>query len=172
MDTALAPLAAILELNTDLVLNCLDGVSDEEARRRPGGAGNSLAFLTAHLTDSRHFLVDRLGHALSNPLAALLAEARGIEDIAVWPSLTEQREAWAAIGLHLTATLSSLSAEDLARADLHRFPFPDRTGLGLVAFLTQHDSYHLGQMALLRRQLGHPAMRYTRRPRHSAAERA
>jgi uncharacterized damage-inducible protein DinB len=32
--------------------------------------------------------------------------------------------------------------------------------LGLVAFLVQHDSYHLGQVAFLRRQLGHPAMSY------------
>jgi uncharacterized damage-inducible protein DinB len=36
--------------------------------------------------------------------------------------------------------------------------------LGLIAFLAQHDSYHLGQLAFLRWQLGHPAMSYTRGP--------
>jgi uncharacterized damage-inducible protein DinB len=34
--------------------------------------------------------------------------------------------------------------------------------LGLIAFLVQHDSYHLGQIAFLRKQLGKPAMSYAR----------
>ena len=32
MHPSIAPLAAIYDLNTDLHLNCLDGVNDEEAR--------------------------------------------------------------------------------------------------------------------------------------------
>ena len=95
MEPQVAPLRAILELNTDLLLNCLDGLSDEEARRRLEGGGNTIAFLAAHLTDTRHFLANRLGHPLANPLV-------------------------------------------------------------------QHDSYHIGQMGFLRRQLGKPAMAYAR----------
>ncbi|MBA3894225.1 MAG: DUF664 domain-containing protein [Gemmatimonadales bacterium] len=48
MNPAVAPLAAILDLNTDLLLNCLDGVSEEEARHRLAGQGNSLVSLIAH----------------------------------------------------------------------------------------------------------------------------
>jgi uncharacterized damage-inducible protein DinB len=32
----------------------------------------------------------------------------------------------------------------------------------MIAFLVQHDSYHLGQVAFLRRQLGKPPMSYAR----------
>jgi uncharacterized damage-inducible protein DinB len=32
----------------------------------------------------------------------------------------------------------------------------------MIAFLVQHDSYHVGQMAFLRRQLGKAAMSYRR----------
>ena len=32
--------------------------------------------------------------------------------------------------------------------------------LGAVAFLLQHDSYHVGQLALLRKHFGLGAMRY------------
>jgi uncharacterized damage-inducible protein DinB len=39
---------------------------------------------------------------------------------------------------------------------------PDTSRLGLIAFLTQHDSYHIGQLAFLRRQLGRSPMAYTR----------
>ena len=162
MNPALAPLAAILDLNTDLLLNCLDGLSEEEARHRLQGGGNSLAFLVAHLTDTRHFMAARLGRPLPNPLTPLLAGARGIDDIRSWPPLDELRAAWRSIGGHLAAVLPALGSEELSEPNLHRFPLGDSTRLGFLAFLTQHDSYHVGQAAFLRRQIGKPAMAYIR----------
>lgn len=163
MEAPLVPLAGIFELNTDLLLNCIDGLTDAEAQRRLDAGGNSLAYLAAHLADSRHFLVARLGHPLANPLASVLAAARGIDDIRAWPPLGEMRDAWLAVSDHLAAALESVTAEELAQPNSHRFPLSDTTQLGLVSFLAQHDSYHVGQMAFLRRQLGKPAMAYTRR---------
>ena len=58
--------------------------------------------------------------------------------------------------------MAGRTAEELRRPKVHRFPLEDTTELGLIAFLTQHDSYHIGQLAFLRRQLGKPAMVYTR----------
>ena len=162
MEPQVAPLHAILELNTDLLLNCLDGLSDHEALQRLSGGGNTIAFLAAHLTDSRHFLAQRLGHPLANPLSRYLAQASSIEDIVEWPSLAEQREWWRGVSRHLCDVVSARTVEDLRRANVHRFPMNDSTELGLIAFLTQHDSYHIGQIGFLRRQLGKAAMAYTR----------
>ena len=128
----------------------------------PRGGGNSVAFLAAHLTDTRHFLVERLGSPLRNPLARYLAEARSIADIREWPTLEEIRAAWLAVSAHLQAVLGKLPAAELAEPNVHRFPLGDSTRLGMIAFLAQHDSYHLGQMAFLRRQLGKTAMSYAR----------
>jgi uncharacterized damage-inducible protein DinB len=162
MDARLAPLALILDLNTDLLLNTLEGLTNSESQYRLEGGGNSIAFLAAHLTDTRHFLVSRLGHPLANPLARYLADAKSIDEIRSWATLDQVRSAWMSVSLHLQATLESLRPDELARSDVHRFPFPDTTALGLVGFLTQHDSYHLGQAAFIRRQLGKPAMSYAR----------
>jgi uncharacterized damage-inducible protein DinB len=162
MDPQLAPLAAIYELNTDLLLNCLAGLTDTEAQCRLEAGGNSVTFLAAHLTDSRHFLVARLGRPLANPLARYLADVRSIEDILEWPTLDEIRPAWLAISAHLLAVLAELTPAELAEANAHRFPFGDTSRLGMVAFLVQHDSYHLGQVAFIRRQLGKPPMSYAR----------
>lgn len=162
MESQVAPLHAILELNTDLLLNCLDGLSDDEARQRLAGGGNTLAFLAAHLTDTRHFLAQRLEHPLANPLSRYLAQASSIEDILEWPTLAEQRGWWRAVSRHLLDVLSARTAEELRRPNVHRFPMEDSTELGLIAFLVQHDSYHIGQMGFLRRQLGKSAMAYTR----------
>jgi uncharacterized damage-inducible protein DinB len=162
MEPQLASLAAILDLNTDLLLNTLDGLGNDDGQARLPGGGNSLAFLAAHLTDTRHFLAERIGHPVANPVAPYLAGARTIDDITEWPSLAELRDAWCAVSAHLHSTLARMSAADLAQANFDRFPLADGTRLGMIAFLVQHDSYHVGQMAFLRRQLGKSAMTYRR----------
>jgi uncharacterized damage-inducible protein DinB len=169
MEPQVRPLAALYNLNTDLLLNCLDGLSDAEAQRRLEAGGNSITFLAEHLTDTRHFLVTRLGQPLPNPIARYLADVRSIEEITEWPTLEEVRSAWQTVSDHLQSVLSGLSAASLAQPNVHRFPLEDTTRLGLMTFLAQHDSYHLGQVAFIRRQLGKPPMSYGRRPRHSAA---
>jgi uncharacterized damage-inducible protein DinB len=169
MDPQVAPLAALFELNTDLLLNCLDGLTDAEAQRRLEAGGNSVTFLASHLTDSRHFLVARLGRPATNPLARYLADVRSIEDIQEWPSLKEIGQAWLAVSAHLLAVLGDLSASELAESNVHSFPTSDPTRLGMIAFLVQHDSYHLGQVAFLRRQLGKLPMSYGRRLRPTPA---
>jgi uncharacterized damage-inducible protein DinB len=168
MDVRLAPLAMILDLNTDLLLNGLEGLSDNEAQRRLPGGGNSVAFLAAHLTDSRHFLATRLGQSLANPLARYLADAKSIDEIRSWATLDQVRAAWLSISTHLQMVLESLGPEEIGRANAHRFPIPDTTTLGMIAFLTQHDSYHIGQLGFVRRQLGKPAMTFTRGIRAAA----
>ena len=169
MDPQVAPLAALYELNTDLLLNCLDGLTDDEARRRLEAGGNSVTFLAGHLTDTRHFLANRLGHPLFNPLARYLADVRSIEEIRELPSLGEIRSAWQAVSTHVLAVLAELTPTDLAEPNVHRFPLEDTTRLGMIAFLAQHDSYHLGQIAFIRRQLGKPPMSYARRPKSATS---
>jgi uncharacterized damage-inducible protein DinB len=172
MDPRVTPLATLYELNTDLVLNCLNDLTDAEAQRCLAGGGNSVAFLAAHLADTRHFLVKRLGYALPNRLERYLAEARTIGDIREWPTLDEIRASWLAVSAHLQDVLDKLAAEQLDEGNVHRFPSGDSTRLGLIAFLVQHDSYHLGQIAFLRKQLGKPAMAYTRGAAVAAAGRS
>jgi uncharacterized damage-inducible protein DinB len=167
MESQVAPLHAILQLNTDLLLNCLDGLSDEEALRRLEGGGNTVAFLAGHLTDTRHFLASRLGHPLANPLSRYLAEASSIEEVVEWPSLADQCEWWRTVSRHVCDVVAARTAEELRRSNVHRFPLGDSTELGLIAFLVQHDSYHIGQLGFLRRQLGKPGMTYTRGTRES-----
>ena len=163
MDLRVAPLAAIFELNTDLLLNCLDGLSQDEAQRRLDGGGNSIIFLAAHLADTRHFLLGRLGHPLANPLSRYLADARRIEDIGEWPTLEELRRGWLGVSGQLAEVLAELESGALDRTGTHRFPVGDSSPLGMLAFLAQHDSYHVGQAAFIRRQLGKSAMTYARR---------
>jgi uncharacterized damage-inducible protein DinB len=165
MHPSVAPLAGILRLNTELLLNCLAGLDDAMAALRLTPSTNNAAFLVAHLVDSRHFLAATLGAPLANPLTPVLAGARSLDDIAPLPSLAELAATWEAISAHLAVLIERLDTPALAAPVVRALPGGDATILGSLTFLVQHDCYHLGQLGLLRRQLGLPAMAYAIAPR-------
>ena len=170
MDPRAVPFASLLRLNTRLLLNCLEGLSDDQASVRVLPPTNSVAFLVAHLIDARHKLLAVLGGAAENPLTELFADARSIDDVPSLPSLVELCEAWQAVASALASRLAELSAEEIDAPAPQRYPGDDPSVLGALAFLVQHDSYHIGQLALLRRALGLPAMRYGRSARAEQPE--
>ncbi len=159
MDQRIASLANIFAVNTGLLHNCLDGVNDGLANRRITPDCNTLAFLAAHLTDARHYICKVLAKELPNPLSEVLGKGKTLDEIGALPPLTEIVTAWDAVSAHLAAVLAVVDDATL-EGKTHRFPGADGTVLGGLAFLAQHDSYHIGQMALLRRQLGLGAMGY------------
>lgn len=162
MEARLRPLAAIFDLNTDLLGNCVLDLTDAQANQRLEGGGNSIAFLVAHMIDARHYLARMLGAPAPNPIGSLLADAGSIEDVKTMPTLSELLDAWREIGAHLARTFEELSPARLDAASPFDFPIPGGTAAEAAAFLAQHDSYHLGQISFLRRQLGLPAMTYDR----------
>jgi uncharacterized damage-inducible protein DinB len=162
MDPRIAPLADILRLNTKLLRNCLDGLTDEQAARRPSTSTNSAAFVAAHLSDARFYLLHMLGAEQPNPLAAYLDGARGIDDVKRFPPIAEIQRAWTAVSHALRDRLDTVTAKDLDGAVTPPFPLPvsDPTMLSVLTFFVQHDSYHIGQLALLRKHAGLAAMHY------------
>lgn len=161
MDPRVAPLAGILRLNNRLYRNCLDGVTEEQARIRPSDTTNSAAFVAAHLAESRYYTLKVLGAERPNPLVPYLGEWRGIDEIQEWPSLREIESAWTDASGALQARLEAMTAAELDAPSGTQMPIDDTSVLGLLGFMVQHDSYHLGQLSLLRKHCGLPAMAYS-----------
>ncbi len=69
MDPRLEGLLSILDINTKLFRNCLNGVSDEVARRQPNPETSSVAFLACHVVDARDYLAQLLGIERQYPAA-------------------------------------------------------------------------------------------------------
>jgi uncharacterized damage-inducible protein DinB len=162
MDPRIGPLTEILRLNTKLFRNCLEGVSDDAAARRPSSTTNSAAYIAVHVAEARFFLLKMLGAEQPSPIAAYLAGVRGIEDVKQFPSMAEIQRAWTTASHALRDRLEAMTAAELDARIASPFPLPvaDPTTLSLLAFLVQHDSYHIGQLALLRKHAGLPAMQY------------
>jgi uncharacterized damage-inducible protein DinB len=156
----LVPLYEIFKLNSRLFLNCLDGWKENQARWRPSPDANSAAFIALHLVDSRHYIARILGMTTENPFA-FLADAKTIDDMKTWPPLEEIASAWKTVTGNMRERFKTLTPADLAApADWQEVPVDDKTQLGLLVFMMQHESYHIGQLAILRKQAGLSAMSY------------
>ena len=153
-------LATVLRMNTRLFLNCLSGVSDEHGRQRANERTNSITFIACHITDSRYFVARYLGLEEKNPLENVLRDVNSIEDVGELPLLEDVREIWRLISPTVEACINGLSEDELRAPSPQRFPVDQLTVYGGIGFLVQHESYHLGQLALLRKFHGYPAMKY------------
>ena len=160
MDSRLKLLLEILKVNDQLFQNCLAAVDDATAWRRPNDKTNNLVFLGLHLVDARFFLAGKLGSAAENPLRRFCEGVRGIDDFSEFPSVAELLDGWSAAAAALKDALDAVPIETLDAEASFKFPVGDRSWLGGVAFLMQHESYHIGQMALLRKYFGLEAMTY------------
>jgi uncharacterized damage-inducible protein DinB len=160
VDSRVLCLAEILRLNTQLFRNCLDSLDDGAAAMRPSSETNNIAFIAAHVTDARFFLLRVLNAEHPNPMAAYLKDARGIDDLKRLPTLGELQAAWTDASRALRDRLPSLTAAELDGPSGARLPGPELTMLDTLTFLVQHDSHHIGQLALLRKYVGFPAMTY------------
>jgi hypothetical protein len=70
------------------------------------------------------------------------------------------RDAWRTVSSALADRLATLTAAELDTRAAQSFPVHDESLLGGIAFLQQHESFHIGQLAYLRRLLGLGSMSY------------
>lgn len=160
MDPSLVPLAALLRLNTGLFLNAIADLDEVAATARPNAHTNNVGFIGGHLVETRAWASRYLGLAEISPFGGVLEHAAALEDIPVLPSLAAIQAAWLDLSPRLEARLDILTVGDLMGRSSQRFPGVPETMLGGIAFLLQHESYHIGQLAYLRKFLGLPAMSY------------
>jgi Uncharacterized protein conserved in bacteria len=165
MHPSVTALASIFRLNTELVLNCIEDLDDERAQERGDPPVNSITFLVAHLTETRHLMARLMGQPLPSPFSQAFGKARTLDEAGPLPSLDDVRAHWERISAHVAVHIERLDTAQLVQSSSQKLPGSDGTLLGALAFLAQHESYHLGQIGILRRQRGCSPMQYRLRPR-------
>lgn len=137
----------------------LEGVSHEESLRSPEPFGNNANWVLGHLVDSAEGVLGLLGQPRVLDSGALARYRRGTSpliDAAEALPLERLLEVWDEASKRINVGLKSIPEE---RIDA---PVPaDLTWMGTtigaaVAFVSFHQSYHAGQLGLLRRLLGKP----------------
>ncbi|HEX5010492.1 MAG TPA: DinB family protein [Planctomycetota bacterium] len=153
MSAPLQPLAERFAFNDRFLDMLTEGFTDADWLHR-AGPGNHAQWLLGHLASTRRASLRGFGETVEEqpwerhfgmghePTAAS-------DDIA--PALL--REAFIKNGAELRRWLGGLN-EAQAAADFRPFPDGSRTVAGVAHFLHFHESYHLGQIGLLRRVCG------------------
>lgn len=160
MDKRIVPLQEILSLNTRLFHNTLSGVDDASAQTRPGPGANHMTFIAVHVLDARAWMARYLGLDYRHPFEDELAHVTSVDDVERFPTLEAIIGAWDEVSEKLSERMVSVAERELARESEQEFPIADRSVLGGLAFLLQHESFHIGQLALIRRLLGFGPMSY------------
>ena len=159
-------------LLTDWYLSVLEGIRPADGRSILSEHNNSLEWLAGHLLVTRCRNLTRLGgQAQDLPFLEAYVDPTlpppGFRPFArnrAYPSLAECAEVWGSISRPFLATLQAAD-EHMLRTVL---PLSGPTGgFTLEDFLVSavlHESFHIGQMSIIRKALGYPAMYWFPRP--------
>jgi uncharacterized damage-inducible protein DinB len=150
--------ALIYKLNNGVVSRTLDGLSDDEVWQSPPGGGNPIGWILGHVAEYRVGLLGLLGCPLHTEWSARLfgrGSVRG--DRRAYPSRAAIESTWNATHRAMRDAFAAVTSEQLSAPATIELPGV-RTLAEQIAFGAFHESYHVGQMGYVRRQLGHTAV--------------
>ena len=138
----------------------LEGVTHEESLLQPGPGGNCLNWVVGHLVNIYNGALPLLGQEPVLEKGAIERYARGsapLRDPSEAMQLGELTAAWSAACDRVGAGLAGLTPEVLDRpAPFSPTNNPNETVRSLVSTVLFHQTYHAGQLGILRRLAGKP----------------
>jgi uncharacterized protein YndB with AHSA1/START domain len=155
---ALAPISLIFKLNTGLLRTTLDGVAADELWRRPTPATNPMLWIAGHIVQTRATMLGLLGDSFDTGWSDLFTRGAALQEASRYPSRGDIDAVHRQIIDRLRAKFDALTDADLA-APARGKQLPGAKTVGdQLAFLAFHESYHIGQLAYVRKALGHSAI--------------
>jgi len=153
MSTDSLNIAGIFNTNTGLFKKTIDGVPTEKLLARPGEDSNHLLWIAAHVVVHRAKVLKLLGEEWSRPWEGLFARGAKLTADEQYPRMEEIVQAWDELSGKLAPSLANASSEALGVAVPKGVTLDGKVS-GQIAFLALHETYHVGQMAYLRKWLG------------------
>lgn len=150
--------ADTLAFDTTLVGLALDDFDDAASRQRHHGDLPSVAWLAGHLIAGRHNMARLVGLELDDPWQEHFGTEVACTDGEGYPTMDEIRQTWTELSERLLGRLGELEAKALA-APSKAGPAADQTVRGALGFWTWHETYHVGQLGLVRARMGRPTVR-------------
>lgn len=134
----------------------LDEITDEQLERQVAPGKNTGVYLLGHLITANDYMMHLLG--LGERQHAALDEAfiRNPDGNShARPSTAELREMWTAQHAHLTPLLNTITSDGwlerhTAVSEADFAAQPNRNKLNVLITRTMHQSYHFGQLMLLK----------------------
>lgn len=129
-----------MELNLPRIRKCLIALPDAATWKRPNGQSNSVGNLVLHLAGNiEQWICTGLGGAVDNRKRDVeFSTEGGLSQMELYDRLEE-------VVMRATRVMRKLSERDLLREyEVQGF---DTSGIGIIIHVTEHFSYHTGQIA-------------------------
>lgn len=145
-----------LQIAQGAALRNLDGVSHEESVVRPASGANDTNWVVGHMIAVRNRVLPAVGESPVWDEARIAPYVTtSTDDVSGRMPFDELRAALAASHERLTAAIARL--DDAAFAQKSTFSpgnNPEETVQSLLTSIVVHESYHAGQIGVLRREMG------------------
>ncbi|MHA4846272.1 DinB family protein [Flavitalea antarctica] len=151
-------LVTLFDLHTPLLSRALEGISAEDCHNRLGTKANHMAWLAGALVLQRFEMAKETSPGLHQTGEELFSDYKGIQDNAKYPSSEEYVKDWDMVSPHAREALVIIDDEKLdSEIDMGGMKM---TYYDMISFTIYREASMIGQLALWRRLLGYPALRY------------
>ncbi len=151
-------LLALYDLQTGLLAKALDGISEEDMYNRLNTKANHMAWLAGALVAQRYQMASEIRPNLQQTKAELFSDFKGIQDDAKYPTIAEYLKDWDTITPFAREALIKLDDQKLdSDFDMGEMKMP---WFDLISFTIYREGSMIGQLALWRRLLDYPGLKY------------
>jgi len=151
-------LLSLFDMHSGLFARALDGISGEDMHKRLNTEANHMAWLAGSMVQQRYSMVSETNPGLKQTGDELFSNHKGIQEGAQYPSITEYIKDWEFITPLARKALMEVDDEkldsELTMGEM-KMSFYD-----MVVFTLYREASLVGQLALWRRLLGYPALKY------------
>jgi hypothetical protein len=151
-------LLALYDLHTTYFERAIVGISEKDSHNRLNTKANHMAWLTGSLVQQRYNMAKETNPGLEQTGAELFKDFKGIQDDAKYPSMQEYLQDWKKISPIAREAIVNLDDKKLdSEIDMGGMKM---TYDELLTFTIYREASMIGQLALWRRLLDYPAMKY------------
>lgn len=144
---------------TDFIMSLVTSdLSNEDAVKRAlGDQGASISWVVGHLLHYRYLIMELLGADVSSPTAEQFGNEPA-SDGGGYPDIAELRKMWKEVSSRAQEIVATASDEQImAPLGGPDAPHGEKKVLDTLVFYMWHESYHMGQLGTIRKQLGYKA---------------
>jgi uncharacterized damage-inducible protein DinB len=152
------PLASIFATNDSFINRSIAGLTEDDLWHRPTEQSNPMFWLLGHVVHTRGAALRILGDEFRTGWGDRFQRGAALQDRAAYPAFAEIERFRAETRERLASRLATVTDEQLAR-EATGHPLPNcRIVADQIAFLGLHEAYHVGQLAYVRKMLGHASI--------------
>lgn len=159
-DSRMESLVVLYDMHTDYFKRALVDITDDAAQSRLDTKANHVAWITGSMVQGRYEMAKLLGVEMQQTHHELFKDFQGIKDGVKYPPLEDFKQDWDKISPILRKLFVEISREKLD--SIFEVPEMDMkmSHYEMITFQTYREANCIGQIALWRRLLGYPGLKY------------